>query len=219
MSGTYFKDNFLKFLPRLYATADKEEDLREILEIMASEFDSAMDLVDQFVKLFDVQNVPANYLPYLAKLLDYAYDPTGDAEVQRVEIKNLIPVYRRRGTKPGILRKLRLAGYEAEIFEPYTKTIKVNAVGRGLGTSCKLAGAMYSHGTFRVRLLGICRALWDILGDEVPRGVRMFATMVDANESEMGVELDHTFVSTGPFDVEMQLGPFSIETELMEMEA
>lgn len=171
----YFKDNFIALLPRLYDRSDETGDLNDFLEIIASEFDSVKDLIDEFTKLFDVKNVPAKYLPYLAALLDYDYDFTRNAETQRAEVTDLVEVYRRRGTIPGILRKLRLAGYVGTLRETYKYTVRLGKTGRGMKTGMKLAGKKYAHGVFEVSLRKMCRELWDILWDEVPRGRKMYA--------------------------------------------
>ena len=149
-------------------------DLHDFRAIAATQFDRIEELVDDMAKLAAVDNVPVEYLPYLGALLDYDYDRTRDPEVQRAEIRNLISAYRMRGTKPGILRALRLAGYDAEIFEPYTKVFQLGTADRGFEDGIKLSDEKYSHGTFELRFRELCRALWDILWDQVPRGVRMF---------------------------------------------
>lgn len=149
-------------------------DLHDFAAILGTGLDGVETLIDGLAALVDVDNVPVEYLPYLGALLDYDYDWTRDPEEQRAEIRGLIPAYRMRGTKPGILRALRLAGYDAEIFEPYTKVFQLGTADRGFEDGIKLSDEKYSHGTFELRFRGLCRTLWDILWDQVPRGVRMF---------------------------------------------
>lgn len=172
--GTYFKDRFLGLLPRMYEIADSNGDLAAYLEVKATEFDSLKDLIDEFTKLFDVDNVPAQYLPYLAKLIDYQYDGTGDAEVQRAEIKKLIDVYRMRGTIPGILRKLRLAGYPATLTETYPSIFTLGDDDRGFKPGVHLAGKKYSVGVFVIEIQKLFREIWGTVWDEVPRGTLMY---------------------------------------------
>ncbi|MEI6634496.1 MAG: phage tail protein [Chlamydiota bacterium] len=150
-------------------------DLHDFRAISALGFDRIEALIDGMAHLVDVDTIPDVYLAYLGALIDYDYDWTRDAEVQRKEIKNLILSYRMRGTKPGILRALRLAGYKAEIYEPYTRTFQLGTEGRGFQDGIKLSDEKYSHCTFEVQLREVCRDLWDILWDQVPRGKRMFA--------------------------------------------
>lgn len=149
-------------------------DLHDFRAIQATGFDTVEKLISGLGKLVDIDDVPDEYLPYLGALIDYDYDRTRSAEKQRQEIKDLMQVYRLRGTKPGILRALRLAGYDAEIFEPYTRVFQLGTADRGFEDGIKLSDEKYSHGTFELRFRELCRALWDILWDQVPRGVRMF---------------------------------------------
>jgi phage tail P2-like protein len=193
-------------------------DLHDFRAISALGFDRIEALIDGMAHLVNVDTCPDVYLAYLGALIDFDYDWTRDAEVQRAEIRNAILAYRMRGTKPGILRALRLAGYDASIFEPYTKTIRLNTLGRGLGTGCKLTGAMYSYCTFEVQMQDLCRTLWDILWDQVPRGTRMFSSQVIDLVTDMPFR-GEVYV-TGDSDFSLGTGryPFRLFSGELQME-
>ena len=75
---------------------------QELLYLLSIIFDDVKDLIDRFPELADVDNVEEVFLPKLAKLVGYKLRYSIDLDVQREIIKNMIHVYRDRGSDDSI---------------------------------------------------------------------------------------------------------------------
>jgi phage tail-like protein len=150
-------------------------DMQDFVSVIAHGLDWMEEEIDGFEAMSDVDAIPERFLPYLASSVDYEYDRTRSAAAQRPGIKKAILAYRIRGTVPGMLRALLIDGYMAEIAEPFKRTFQMDVAGRGFAAGMMLSDAKYTPRTFEVRLLDICRDLWGIIWDQIPRGTRMFA--------------------------------------------
>ena len=120
---SYFGDRLLKLLPQLYRLEDggssplPQGDLAAFLGVFAPTLDALKEKIDAFPVLFDLANVPAQFLPFLGALVGYPYDPTRDPELQRKLIRFRIEFYRRKGSRASVERILAENDVDAEVIE------------------------------------------------------------------------------------------------------
>ena len=112
----YFEDRLMLLLPQVYRLEDNG-DLRDFLRVFAPTLDWLKAKIDEFPVLFDVDHVPAEFLPFLGALVGYPYTYTRDPELQRKLIKFRIEFYRRKGTRASLERILEENGIDAPVIE------------------------------------------------------------------------------------------------------
>jgi len=112
-----FDDRLMQLLPQVYRLADEGGDLRDFLRVFAPTLDWLKAKVDDFPVLWDLDHVPAEFLPFLGALVGYPYDYTRDPETQRRAMKFRIEFYRRKGTRYSLERVLAEQGVNAPVVE------------------------------------------------------------------------------------------------------
>ncbi len=112
----YFDDRLMQLLPQVYRLAD-EGDLRDFLRVFAPTLDWLKAKIDAFPVLWNLDDVPADFLPVLGALVGYPYNHTRDPESQRRQIKFRIEFYRRKGTLYSLRRVLDEQGVDAPVIE------------------------------------------------------------------------------------------------------
>ena len=122
----YFEDRLMQLLPQVYRLGDAG-DLGDFLRVFAPTLDWLKQKIDEFPVLFDVDHVPAEFLPFLGALVGYPYTYTRDPELQRKLIKFRIEFYRRKGTRASLERILEENGIDAPVIEnePWEGVYKV----------------------------------------------------------------------------------------------
>ena len=113
----YFDERLLQLLPQAYRLADENGDLRDFLRVFAPTLDWLKAMIDAFPVLWDLDHVPAPFLPFLGALVGYPYDYTRGPEQQRRAIKFRIEFYRRKGTRYSSERILDEQGVTAPVIE------------------------------------------------------------------------------------------------------
>jgi phage tail-like protein len=171
MAG-YFEDKLIDLLPPIYQEMDTSGDLKAFLSIPAVTLDEIKALIDQFPSLFDVDTCREDFLPMLALLVGYRYDPLRDPLIQRREIRDAIETHRRKGTIPAILRTLQRNGWRGKIDETYQKAFRLNR--RCRLSKSKLSGRIYSLGVYRVESENLVSNLRELLSGNHPAGMKVF---------------------------------------------
>lgn len=115
----YFpKQSWMKYLPEVYQSSDKDHFLERYLAIFQMLYESMNDRIRGIPKLLDVDRTQKEYLIWLAGWLDIAGSRMWTEQKLRQLLKEGVGLYRRRGTREGILRMIRLyTGGEAYIVE------------------------------------------------------------------------------------------------------
>lgn len=168
----YFEDKLLDLLPPIYRERDTNGDLRAFLAIPAATLDELKTLIDHLPDIWNVDACDARFLPLLAAIAGYTFEPTRDPDVQRREIREVIEQYRRKGSIPAIQRSLVNVGWEGGIEETFRKALRLNK--RSMVNAAKLPGRIYSLGVYRVESDNLISRLRDALRDHHPAGVRAF---------------------------------------------
>lgn len=168
----YFEEKLLDLLPPIYRERDTNGDLRAFLAIPAATLDELKALIDRLPDIWDVDACDPRFLPLLAAIAGYTFDPTCDPDVQRREIREAIEQYRRKGSIPAIRRSLVNVGWEGEVEETFRKALRLNK--RALVNAAKLPGRIYSLGVYRVESDNLISGLRDALRGHHPAGIRAF---------------------------------------------
>jgi phage tail-like protein len=92
--------------------------LRRMIDLFGSCFDHLRSQAEGLMTLHDVDNVDANWLPYLAAWIGWDLSYASSIPVQRHEIRYAPALYRITGTIPGsMIWVKRLTGWESRIKE------------------------------------------------------------------------------------------------------
>lgn len=182
MSG--FEDKLLELLPGLYRKEDLEGELRSFLKIPAITLDELQKKIDRFPELFDVDQCEPRFLPLLAEIVGYRFDPLDDAERQRREIQQAIEFYRRKGSIPAITRSLHRIGWEGRITEGFHHVLRLNR--RAVVGESKLPGRIHSFGTYRIESNDVYHGIREALSPHHPAGARVFFLQWLLSQLEMG---------------------------------
>lgn len=80
---------------------------------------------EKLLELIDIDKCPVEYLPYISKMLGFEYDNDIPEVFMRRLIKNLVSIYRMKGTKSAIRYIAReLTGFEVEIVELQSRVFR-----------------------------------------------------------------------------------------------
>lgn len=197
----YFEDKLLDLLPPVYRERDTSGDLRAFLAVPAATLDEVKGLIDHLPDIWDVDACEPRFLPLLAEIVGYRFDPTIDPDMQRGEIREIIEHYRRKGSIPAIRRALINVGWQGEIEETFRSALRLNR--RSVIARSKLPGGIYSLGVYRIESRNIVAVLRDTLTPQHPAGTRVFFLQwllsQDSMESDFSAALQRTIAlhSTG----------------------
>jgi phage tail-like protein len=171
MSG-YFEKKLVDLLPPIYRERDTTGDLRAFLAVPAITLDEIKSLIDRLPDIWDVDACDPRFLPLLAALVGYRFDPMRDPDPQRREIAEIVERYRRKGSTPAIRRALVNVGWQGEIEETFRSALRLNR--RSAVTRAKLPGELYSLGVYRIESRNIVPVIREILAPQHPAGTRVF---------------------------------------------
>jgi phage tail-like protein len=161
----------MELLPPVYREDDESGDLAAFLKLPGTALDELKELADRLLWNFDVDACEPRFLPYLAALVGWPWDPTRDATEQRRRIREAVEFYRRKGTLPAIQRSLGELGWEGWIEETFRSAFRLNRRAR-LNTK-KLPGQVFSYGVYRVHSTEQPPDLWVGLRPHHPAGTRV----------------------------------------------
>ena len=167
-----FEKRLVDLLPPVYREQDATGDLAAFLSLLAAALDDLKDLADRFPEIFDVDRCEERFLPLLAGLVGWPWEPMQDAPRQRQQIREAVEFYRRKGTIPAIRRSLVDIGWEGWIEETFRSAFRLN---RRAGLNAKkLPGEIYSYGVYRIHSTEQPPDLWVGLRPHHPAGMRVF---------------------------------------------
>lgn len=99
----------LEFLPPVYRENPEAEDFTErFLALFDASIADSDRCIERFPALLDPMGVPDEVLPWLASLLDLAFDPAWAAPRRRAILQALPSLYSRRGTVAGLVMAIKL---------------------------------------------------------------------------------------------------------------
>lgn len=171
MAG-YFEDRLIDLLPPIYREQDTNGDLAAFLRVPAATLDEFKELVDRLPDIFDIDRCDIRFIPLLANIVGYAFDPTRDPDVQRREIREVIESYRRKGSIPAIQRSIINVGWEGKIDETFRKALRLNK--RSRISDAKLPGRIYSLGVYRIECENLISGLREALMPHHPAGMKTY---------------------------------------------
>ena len=167
-----FEDKLLDLLPPIYRERDTSGDLRAFLAVPAATLDEVKSLIDRLPDIWDVDLCDPRFLPLLASIVGYHFDPTRDPDIQRGEMREVVEVYRRKGTIPAIRRALANTGWQGDIEETFHSALRLNR--RARIAQAKLPGEVYSLGVYRIESRNIIRSQRETLVPHHPAGTRVY---------------------------------------------
>lgn len=171
MTG-HFEDKLIDLLPPIYRERDASGDLSAFLAVPAMTLDEIKGLVDCLPDIWDVDACDPRFLPLIAAIVGYRFDPTRDPDTQRRELREVVEQYRRKGSIPAIRRALINVGWRGEIEETFRSTLRLNR--RSVITRAKLPGELYSLGVYRIESRNIVPVIRETLAPQHPAGTRVF---------------------------------------------
>jgi phage tail-like protein len=108
-------------LPPVYRDYDAKlkYPLKRYLEcIVTGAFKPTLDLISSMLLLLDPEKCPIQYLPYLCQSFGVTYHPEVEERFQRKYLKNIIEIYKRKGTHSIIAFIAReIVGFEVYTYE------------------------------------------------------------------------------------------------------
>ncbi|NLX11319.1 MAG: phage tail protein [Chloroflexi bacterium] len=112
-------EGYLQHLPAIYATSPQRDTLARLLGLFESLFAGAEGQIAGLDRYFDVEAVPAAWLPWLAGWLGLELDERWSEAYQREALAGAFALYAWRGTAEGLRRALKFfAGVEAIVESP-----------------------------------------------------------------------------------------------------
>lgn len=117
---SFFRINYDKFIPDYDLLKIREKDkLRIYMEAMMQEFDRFAGIIDKIYNLNDIDKVPDDYLKYMAQLVGYEKEESTliDDNLFRELVKNIVEVYKIKGTNYSFELFFNFLGFNVEINE------------------------------------------------------------------------------------------------------
>jgi phage tail-like protein len=168
----YFGDKLIELLPPIYRECDTSGDLSAFLAVPAEALDEIKNLMDHLPDIWDVDACDPRFLPLLAAIVGYSFDPTHDPDTQRREIREIVEQYRRKGSIPAIWRSLTNVGWEGRIDETFHSALRLNK--RSAANHAKLPGRIHSLGVYRVECRNLVPEVRAALAEHHPAGMKVF---------------------------------------------
>lgn len=168
----YREGKLLELLPPLYREQDASGDLQAFLRVPAITLDELKELIDKLPSIFDIDQCDARFIPLLASIVGYRFDPTRDSDLQRREIREVVESYRRKGSIPAIQRSLANTGWEGKVEETFHSALRLNRRSRMI--VAKLPGRIHSLGVYRIESDNLVRDLRAALTPHHPAGTKVF---------------------------------------------
>ncbi len=170
--SSYFDDKLIDLLPPIYRERDTSGDLSAFLAVPAEALDEIKNLIDALPDIWNVDACDPGFLPLLAAIVGYAFDPTRDPDTQRREIREVVEQYRRKGSIPAIRRSLTNVGWEGRIDETFHSALRLNK--RSIANHAKLPGRIHSLGVYRVECRNLVPGFRAALSEHHPAGMKVF---------------------------------------------
>jgi len=118
----FFRDNFTKFLPSLDASVIEDSEKMSLFQAaFMQEYDRFADIIDNIYNITDIDKVGNDYIAYLVQILGYerADDKLLGKDSFRELAKNIIEVYKMKGTNYSFELFFNFLGFDVELNEFY----------------------------------------------------------------------------------------------------
>ena len=114
-----FADYLYSRLPSVYRTTDFDKLLYRFLQVFSEGgYNPVLQETMQIMDLLDIDKCPSKFLPRLCAMYGYEYTLELPEIFQRRLLKNIVEMYKRKGTKSVVRFIAReLTGYDSEIIE------------------------------------------------------------------------------------------------------
>ncbi len=180
------KGRYLRYLPALY---EQDELMGRFLMLFESMLQPIESRIAHLPLYFDPQMAPAEFLPWLGSWLGLVLDERWPEARRRELIRSAVTLYRRRGTRRGLLEYLRLLGEEVDIVEHFGDGLRLGS-GATLGPHAVLGKGGSPH-----RFTVIMHLPQSLSQEEEPERVRIARSIIEAEkpvhtEYELQVEYD-----------------------------
>lgn len=158
-------------LPPRWRDAERDPLLVAYLDALDLELARQYDLVRDFARLWDVFTTDAAFLPLLAERLGWPLDRAAPVALQRKVVSLLAPLYRSKGTRPGIVQVLRLfLGLECRVRAAWAQSWRLGRAPLGGGRFAYAAGGGETRVAVPFAYTPNLRALSvELNGAELPR--------------------------------------------------
>ncbi|AWD93035.1 tail protein [Bacillus phage vB_BceM-HSE3] len=162
-----------------------QDDYSLMVDIIAKEFYKLYVKTEEFTYLVDPDLCPEQFLPYLAQLVGYDYQYDIPAKNQRIIIKNILQIYKRRGTIDSIKSVVKYLGKvddlltgnepltDIQIFEPY-KYIRRYSQSSFSGTDRFADYDFWNYGIYEIISPQSPHLYKDALKDVHPAGTKVW---------------------------------------------
>lgn len=117
---TFFYDKRNQFLPEIDILNIEDKTKEKLFyEALMKEFDKFSSIINQIADIYDIDKIPVEYVEYLGQLLGYDKQEhiLINDEKYRILIKNIIELYKIKGTNYSIELFFNFLGYAIEIQE------------------------------------------------------------------------------------------------------
>lgn len=121
------KGRYLQYLPALY---QRDELMGRFLMLFESFWSPVEGQIANLPFYFDPRMAPSDLLPWLASWIGLILDPRWPEDRCRLLIEKGVSLYRKRGTRQGLLDYLNLLGEDAEIIEHRANNFRLGSEGR-----------------------------------------------------------------------------------------
>lgn len=130
MSGSFFKDNLLSFLPLEWDIQDLAHgDLAAFLQVVAISLDELKCFIDDFPTIWNLEppdqgGADPKYYPYLAAMINYPLSDRDEFEDQRLQLVNAVEVYKQKGLLEAFTILFYSLGYSINLIPLWTRDYK-----------------------------------------------------------------------------------------------
>ena len=122
-------------------TGESKFQLQRFFKATKLELDRIKSLIDYSPTLLDIDNCPEYALPYISHLLGVIFNADVPIEARRAELKNIIGIYKTKGTPESIKSQLQsISRLDIELQEYFKNILKSNRNDR---TSAKIGPIWY----------------------------------------------------------------------------
>ena len=162
------KDNLKNFLPQ---SQQKSDSLNQFLEAVGELLDNFKTAIDDFQTYNDFEKVKESQLDNLAKQFDIVYPRNMSDERRRNYLRDVVTLYRSKGTTKSMKRVFKLIGWEVQIKEYWVVNPDWYTNPTDIYTITNESGATFDLG------------LYDTINgdDEYYRNDKIYIDLVDAS--------------------------------------
>ena len=194
----FFSENWKKFFPEYdVLNIESTEQLKLFQKSLMQEFDKFSDVINEMYNIQDVDLVPDEYLGYLAQLIGYEREERellADSSFREL-IKNIIEIYRIKGTNFSFELFFGFLGFEASILEYWFDKRYFNSVDTNPFTGSS------DKNNFEFYLTPIKPT------DTIPEGIiNPYIVMENEIVETLGLNEFNRFISTEEFTLKQLIG-------------